>query len=305
MAEVINARVEQATNARLADYFNNLNQEQSGAEEGMHERPAETGFDHGMEEATGENQVDNENNTVFEGYSLDSPVYSKSPPIISKARYIPKPVRSSSSSKLPSNYYKVILDSGCTDTMTAIEDLFDSITYFYKGSTPSPNTPHVLLGNSKTTLPIKGYGTIRIQLCGKVIKLYSYFVPNLGDVTLISSKQHTQYQGNYIHKESNSAMLAFPSFVVSLATDNEIHAIITKPVKSTNDYNETKSILTSQPPTQTAHLIPSSIRAYIPKDKQVTFQETVQFKPLHRNAQMPKRATKGSIGYDITSSTSI
>ena len=53
-----------------------------------------------------------------------------------------------------------------------------------------------------------------------------------------------------------------------------------------------------------AHLISPSITQYIPREKCVQFQETVQFKPLHKHANIPTQSTKGSIGYDITSSTS-
>ena len=246
MAEIINNRVEQATNARLADYFNNLNQQFQEGEEGMHNTEQETGFDHGTKEEAGVNQVEIENNTVFEGYSLDSPQFTSNfLNIISTAQYLPN-AKSQTHPKLPSSLFKVILDSGCTDTMSAHKDLFDNITYFCKGSTLPPNNPHVLLGDGQTALPIQGYSTMRMQLCGKILKLYAYYVPQLGDITLISSKQHSQYQGNYIHKENNTTLLAFPSFLISLATNNKIHAIVTKPTKTSNDYNKTKSILTTK-----------------------------------------------------------
>ena len=120
----------------------------------------------------------------------------------------------------------------------------------------------------------------------------------------MSVKQHTQYKGNYVHCEDNAALVAFPSFVLSLANNKEMHAIIRANPKGPIHYDESKAILSNTPLQHTTNLIHPSIKQCIPKEKRVQFQETVQYKPLHQHAKMPTRATKGSIGYDVYSSTS-
>ena len=183
--------------------------------------------------------------------------------------------------------------------MTAALDLFDSITYLYDGNSPPSGTPHVLLADDGTSHPIKGYGTITYQLCGRNVKQFCYYVPDLGSTTLISICQHSQYQGHYFLSHENSTILAFPKFIIDLANDTEISAIITKPKTNILHYDETKEILANKKLIKTAKLLPNNMVPYLPQAKRVQFAETVQYAPLHPNAKTPTRATKGSIGYDV------
>ena len=190
--------------------------------------------------------------------------------------------------------------------MTAVLDLFDSITYFYDSETLPPGTPHVILADDGTKHLIKGYGTILYKLCGKNVWQFCYYIPALGNTILISICQHSQYQGNYFHSENNQAIVTFPEFTVSLSNRVEIGAIVTKlQVSSIIHYGERNSILSNTKLTTTSTLISTSKLPFIPKHKRVKFSETVQFVPLTKDAVLPTRATKGSIGYNVCSSQSL
>ena len=310
MAQLINARADEIASARVAQYFEEMQQDDfmretsiGGEEEGN--------FDHGPTEE--ETEVDNnDNNETVESYSVSSQVVSScqpssSPPIIAKSRYSPTNHQLSpiNSNKLPPNFWTAVIDSGATDTLSPILELFDTITYFYESDKPPSNTPHVMLGDDKTLHPIKGYGTITYTLCGKTIRQFCYYVPDLGKTTLISVKQHAQYQGNYFTCIDNKAILAFPTFVLSLSNMKEICAIITTAKHPSLDYDETKAIYSKGTRETTTSLIPENIKQYIPKCKRVQFQEIVEYKPLHRHAKIPTRATDGSIGFDVYSTQSV
>ena len=74
--------------------------------------------------------------------------------IIARTSYI-KPSSTQSTNLVPSKLWKVILDSGCTDTMSASLELFNKVTYFYTGEHPPQSTPHVVLGDGTTKVPVK------------------------------------------------------------------------------------------------------------------------------------------------------
>ena len=305
MAQVFNDRVNEEVNARLAKYLQTYQQEEVEQVPETEEQDQTDGFfDHGNEE-NGENTVDNETNENSESYSVFST--SNVVNIVSSAKYIPHPSPQNQppQRQLPSSLYKVVLDSGATDTLSAVPELFDSIQYFYKGDIPPPKTPHVVLGDDTTVYPIKGYGTIKYNIGGKIVRQFSYFVPQLGNITLLSVKQHSQYQGNYVHSEDNTVTLAYPSFLLSLANDTEMHAIVTKTSSTQLDYDESKAILSTTPINHTTMLITKAVKKFIPRQKQVSFQQTVKFKPLHNDVILPKRATAQSIGFDIHSSAAV
>ena len=301
MTQVFNDRVEEEVNARVASYFANLQQEQ--------EQPATEVEGQEQEDGFFEQQQEQENHTVVNDNNLESHPYSvfsdsKLINVVASAKYIPPSptITRQPQHQLPSNLFKLVLDSGATDTLSAAKELFNSLTYVYDDDTPPPNTPHVVLGDDSTVYPIKGYGTICYRICGKVVRQFCYYVPKMGNITLLSVKQHSQYQGHYVHSENNTVTLAFPSFLLSLANDNEMHAIVTKSSSDKLDYDESKALLSNSPLQHTTKLISNNVKQYIPRQKQVSFQHRVLFKPLHRNTVIPKRATKRSIGYDIHSS---
>jgi dUTPase len=205
--------------------------------------------------------------------------------------------------QLPSIFFKAVLDSGATDTMTGDAQLMETITPFYNATDgPTPQTPHIVLGDDKTHHPIQGYGTIRYKLCGKVICQNCYYVPALKNITLISVSQHCQRQGCFVLHEKNSTIMAFPSFVLSLANHPEIHALVTLPTDSNTDYDETKAILVNAPKSTSTTLISSAVKKYLPKSSRVSFQETIKFKCHHPTATVPKRLCKSSSTFNVFSS---
>ena len=175
VSQIINDRVEHETNNRIAEYFNNLEQQQNQVSENEEGANQDGFFDLGAEEMAEEPTVDNDNNNDVESYSDFSAINSVLN-IVTKANYVPTQHNSTTinPSQLPAPLYKMVLDSGATDTMSAVKELFESITYFYTDGNPPANTPHVILGDDKTVYPIKGYGCIKYHLCGKIIKQFCY-----------------------------------------------------------------------------------------------------------------------------------
>jgi hypothetical protein len=77
--------------------------------------------------------------------------------------------------------------------MSSHRSLFESVTFF-----PTTDQPHTLMGDDTTTIPITGYGIMSFKLHGKSIRIPGYYVPLLG-ATLLSVKQHIQYEGCMFH----------------------------------------------------------------------------------------------------------
>ncbi len=233
--------------------------------------------------------------------SRPHPNSSPSPPIIAHCKYTPNSHSFSSTSSSI-----LVADSGATDDMSADLTLFDTITMFPSSSTSQ--TPHVLLGDDTTKLPIAGYGYMHYRIGSYSIRRRALYVPDLGPTTLLSIKQHMLHAGNYFHAENNTATLAFPTFQIDLNIQPEIHLPIHPLASPTSyDYDEEQADLlpTAYPNhAQKYHLVSSRIAQYLdsPSD-QAQFTDTVQFKKLISTAHLPTRATPGSIGYDVVSPT--
>jgi deoxyuridine 5'-triphosphate nucleotidohydrolase len=208
---------------------------------------------------------------------------------------------------------RAVCDSGASHTMTNELVLFDTITYFNENDT----RPSALMGDDTTKLDISGYGYITYSVHDIRIRQFAYYVPKLG-TTLLSIKQHVKSQGCYFHVEAKSSVLAFPTFILSPRIHDEIDLMITPATKSTipisfNEATSNKTEINQQSTSTTTSriqshnstsipLIPTSVKQYITQPTlQQQFIETVHIKKLIPTAQLPKRATPGSIGYDIAS----
>jgi dUTP pyrophosphatase len=192
--------------------------------------------------------------------------------------------------------FTAVADSGATDNMSGIKELFEDITYY---TTP----PQVMLGDEKTFYPILGYGWMRFTTNNKTIRVRALYVPGLGPTTLLSIKQHMKWHGNYFHAEKNSAILAYPSFILQLTVGHEIELPLT-PLKDHNnkyDFDEKSAKpATNNKSTQHIDLLAPTIKQYLPDRKDHDqFKHTVQIMKLSPTAVLPSRATKGSIGYDV------
>ena len=101
--------------------------------------------------------------------------------------------------------HKAVTDSGATDNMTALPELFEEII-------PLDQKNTVTLGDDKTQLSIHGYGWINFMINAKRIRTVAYYVPDLG-TTLLSIKHHSKFVGNYFHSENNTSIFAYPNAV--------------------------------------------------------------------------------------------
>jgi hypothetical protein len=138
--------------------------------------------------------------------------------------------------------HQAVIDSGATHTMTSELSLFESITYYNDGH----DSPTVMLGNDSTHLNIKGYGILSFTIGKHTIRTSGLYIPELGDTTLLSVKQHMKYKGNYFHAENNNAMLAFPTFTIPLSTANEIKTMLS-PTTTTGYSNPHNCIFSNFP----------------------------------------------------------
>jgi deoxyuridine 5'-triphosphate nucleotidohydrolase len=190
---------------------------------------------------------------------------------------------------------QAIADSGATHDMTSNDQLFESII-------PLKRRKYVTLGDDKTTLIIKGYGFMNYLLNGKRIRRIGYYVPNLG-TTLLSIRQHMKYQGCFFHAENETVTLAFPSEIIHTQTDPEFTMSI-QPAKHLSNpfiFNESEAIFSSNGDRRKYKVLNTAKAKYISKSDHISNASTVRVKKLISHARLPKRATEGSIGFDITS----
>jgi deoxyuridine 5'-triphosphate nucleotidohydrolase len=203
----------------------------------------------------------------------------------------------------PTIHYRAVVDSGATHTMTSALSLFESITYY----DINDSQPTVTLGDESTHLRIKGYGLMSYSLGGYKIRSQGLYIPDLGDTTLLSVKQHMRYNGNYFHAESNNAMLAFPSFTIPLSTINEIETTISPVSTNQYDFDElTATESTASAETNSIHLVSNKIANFLPTPNQHSnFTDTVNVQLISPTATLPQQATKGAAGFDVTTAQAI
>jgi deoxyuridine 5'-triphosphate nucleotidohydrolase len=190
---------------------------------------------------------------------------------------------------------QAIADSGATHDMSSNSQLFESII-------PLKRKRYVTLGDDKTTLIIKGYGFMNYLLNGKRVRRIGYFVPQLG-TTLLSIRQHMLYQGCFFHAENDTVTLAFPSVLIHTKTHPEFTMSI-QPAKHLSlpfAFNEATAIFNSNSDRRKYKIINKAKAKFISQQDYPKYSSTVRVKKLIAHAQLPKRATAGSIGFDITS----
>jgi deoxyuridine 5'-triphosphate nucleotidohydrolase len=221
---------------------------------------------------------------------------------------ISSPSSESSLPNKPKTNYKVVIDSGATDTMSANAELFESIT---KYNTNSTNQPKVMLGDEQTYHPVIGYGWINYVVHNHRIRQLALYVPALGDTTLFSVKQHMAWKGTYFHAENNEALLSFPTFSIPLDSTHEISMNIQPAITSTRtiDFDEQQAqeaTSSTSPRNYYLPMISKNVKTYLPQpNEHLPFVQTVKVMKLTQEAVIPQRATNGSIGYDVSAITTV
>ena len=174
--------------------------------------------------------------------------------------------------------------------------------YIVKFKTPFFAT----LGDDSTKLQIVGYGMTNYFIDGHRVRRIGYYIPTLG-TTLISIKQHMKYDGCFFHAEGHEVTLAYPAALIYPTIDPEFSVSIA-PAKDSNApyiFDETTAILSSKGKRRKYNVIDQAIPKYLPKSEIHKFSHTVRVKKLINKAKLPSRATKGSIGFDVSSTHSI
>ena len=200
-----------------------------------------------------------------------------------------------------SKKYNAITDSGATDNMTALPELFEEII-------PLAHDNYVTLGDDSTKLQINGYGWINFTINNKRIRTVAYYVPALG-TTLLSIKHHSKFIGNYFHSENNTSLLAYPNAVFVPESTSEMILQIAPAKNLTSPYvfDEEKAELVSSKLqneyVQSIHLLnQAKAKPVITQEHQEQLAEKVFIKKIVNHAVLPVRSTEGAIGYDLTSS---
>ena len=233
--------------------------------------------------------------------SPDNLSASSPPPWNIKCKYIP------TSSYLPKTS-KAVSDSGSTDTLSGDASLFEHISHFVNDiNNPAPT---VTLGDDVTTHPIQGYGWMNYMVDGRRIRQKGYYVPNLGNITLISIINHMKYKGNFFHCENNTATLAYPTFIVDLQIAPELQMEISPASHLTThfDYDEQTAILSNINTTNKdqckLRMVSTEVAQYISNPSaQQKFSHEVKIMKLVESAHIPQKGTPNSIGYDVRAIT--
>ena len=239
------------------------------------------------------NSNNNENNTTYETME-----YAQN--LLNATTIHQFPNYNPSTTEIQPNQKQAIADSGCTDDMCAQQEIFEDIF-------PLHGSHSVTLGDDKTKLPIKGYGMMNYLLAGQRIRRPGLYVPDLG-TTLLSIKQHMQYKGCYFLAQNNTVILAFPDTMVYPNTDTEFTLDISpaKNLSTLYAFNiDTASPVTKQDETTFKILNNIKAKSITCHAHQLQIAEQVKVKKLVNHGTLPKRATDGSIGFDIASKQEI
>ena len=223
--------------------------------------------------------------------------------IISHCKYNRRQI--SNMTSIEETQLKIVPDSGATDTMTGCKKFFQYITYY--DVTSNEPYPTVILGDDTTEHPIAGYGWMDYTIKNKQIRQVGFYIPTLGDVTLLSIRQHMRYKGCYFHAEDNTATLAYPSFTIDLRIDPEIETNVSPTTNTSIPIAYDESTATLSPTTDTKYrgtklqMMSANTTAYINPSQHVpsSLTSTVQIMKISETEIIPKRSTLGSIGYDV------
>ncbi len=268
------------------------------------------------EDSDDEEQVeDNDNNSGVKMYLSSSPKLH-APVVLAKTSI--NPIKSPRLPRQLKGIYRAVIDSGATSTMSPIKELFEDISYF--GNDDS--YPTAELGDEKTAVKIRGYGPMTINMHGKKIRMMGLYIPELGETTLLSVRQHIESKGCYFHASAGATDLVYPNFIIHPRTEHEIDVLI-RPYHVQDDktldfdeftaeqtpvvtHEKTKKLFNRvNKYTKKFQLIDSNRAKYISKKDYIKNSSVVEIKKLIPSAIVPKRATNGSIGYDVHTTTSI
>ena len=289
------------TYEELADYYEEIAEQQ--------QPPAEEYYDN--EETT---QMDNTTNNNIMSYLDVAPIckstqFSSDTKTTSDHNVMASSPMSSQAirfTNLLKTIYRIILDSGATDTMCPFKELFEEIHYF-----DTDELPVAIMGDDKTRVQILGHGYINVLIHGKRIRTHALYIPSMGNACLFSIKQHMKSQGCAFIAEQKNTTLTFPTFLLFPRVDNEIDVLCQSAVSSRApiDFDEetstkveiSQSSASSDQRTSSINLIPQSMAQFLPAKEFHKFKESVQIKKIIPQATIPKKSTEGSIGYDATS----
>ena len=208
--------------------------------------------------------------------------------------------------------HRFVFDSGATDHMTPVRDLFESIHYYDQ---TSPSRPVVIMGDEKTQVPIMGHGFINITIHGHRLRVHALYIPDMGATSLFSIRQHMRYQGCIFHAEAKNTTVSFPDFIIYPRVSLEIDVLCRASTTSTDTFAFDESTSIPIPHTTTKsravklpdrrhtklNLISQSKASLLPKSHYPAFPEQVLIQRLVPHATTPSTSTSGSIGHDVTS----
>ena len=113
-----------------------------------------------------------------------------------------------------------------------------------------------------------------------------------------------RYKGCYFHAENNKVTLAYPNCIIAVDTEPELQVTLT-PAKDSRDkfeFDETEAILHHQTKRRKYTTIPSSQTKCLQLSEYHQFTDEIRVKKLIPEAKLPRRATSGSVGFDVQSS---
>ena len=205
---------------------------------------------------------------------------------------------------------RACIDSAASADMIPAKEYFDTLTYYDQSD---DSTPSVMLGDETTLVPVIGYGLAKYSINGKTIRKRALYVPALGKTALLSVNQHMQNQGCYFHAEAHNTILAFPTFMITPNVAKEIDVQLHISTEEL-DFDEltTQQIAIKQLSTEhPKKLFTTHQQQYNFEHKDVNSypiqkeSKTVYVQKLSPQAQLPARSTPGSIGFDVTATTTI
>ena len=185
----------------------------------------------------------------------------------------------------PSSSTTAILDSGCTYHMTG--SLFTQLNLY---ATTNDTPPTVTLGDDKHTIQATGWGIIDLLERHSRTRRLALFVPDLGNITLLSIKRHTSFLGYAFHAEANQATLAYPSHLCPIDNNTE-YAI---PIKALKQSNSTSPILFDETTSDLCEIhsisykwIQQNLNTYLPLSSIENFATIVTFTPVSSSSTHP------------------
>jgi hypothetical protein len=142
--------------------------------------------------------------------------------------------------------FPIIADSGATHHMFKERDFFDHLT---------PSSGSVTLGDGKTSLLIKGVGTVRCRIGDHVLILPNVrYIPTLGE-SIYSLFLHIQQPGHSLHSSYNDGlMIKFPTFTTKAIIGHSEIYLDAVPLSEPNIVTTTASSIPSTIPECCCHI---------------------------------------------------